>query len=86
MLSISGRCRKLKLYGDDSSQSQSSTGDLGDITGKVVRICIYMCTCQGGKPDTGKLHSSGIAMNVCGSTCEMGAWSMVCVLWQQIEY
>ena len=24
---------KLKLYGDDSSQSQSSTGDLGDFTG-----------------------------------------------------
>ena len=29
---------KIKLYGDDSSQSQSSTGDLGKFTGRVVRI------------------------------------------------
>ena len=28
--------------------------------------------CQGGKPDTGKLHSSYIGMNVCGSTYENG--------------
>ena len=26
--------------------------------------------CQGGKPDTGKFHSSYIGMNVCGSACE----------------
>ena len=34
--------RKIKLYGDDSSQSQSSTGDLGDFTlrGRVVRLCV----------------------------------------------
>ena len=36
--------QKIKLYGDDLSQSQSSTGDLGEITGiegqKVVRICV----------------------------------------------
>ena len=25
--------QKIKLYGDDSSQSQSSTGDLGDFSG-----------------------------------------------------
>ena len=25
--------RKIKIYGDDSSQSQSSTGDLGEFTG-----------------------------------------------------
>ena len=28
--------------------------------------------CQGGKPDTGKFHSSYIGMNVCGSVCENG--------------
>ena len=28
--------------------------------------------CQGGKPDTGKLHSSYIGMNVCGSAYENG--------------
>ena len=28
--------------------------------------------CQGGKPDTGKVHSSYIGMNVCGSACEYG--------------
>ena len=28
--------------------------------------------CQGGKPDTGKFHSSYIGMNVCGSTYENG--------------
>ena len=26
--------------------------------------------CQGGKPDTGKFHSSYIGMNVCGSAYE----------------
>ena len=36
--------------------------------------------CQGGKPVTGKFHSSYIGMNVCGS------WSMARVLRQRIEY
>ena len=46
--------------------------------------------CQGGKPDTGKLGSSYIGMNVCGTAyirMRMGVWSMACtVLWQWIEY
>ena len=54
--------RKIKLYGDDSSQSQSSTGDLGEFTGIVGQSGENMC--QGGKPDTGKFHSSYIGMNV----------------------
>ena len=41
--------RKIKLYGDDSSQSQSSTGDLGEFTGIEGQSGM----CQGGKPDTG---------------------------------
>ena len=41
---------------------------------------------QGGKPDTGKFHSSYIGMNVCGSAYENGAWSMAHVLRQRIEY
>ena len=40
--------------------------------------------CQGGKPDTGKFHSSYIGMNVCGSAYENGAWLMACVLQQRI--
>ena len=72
MLSTSGRRGKL-YYGDDSSQSQSSAGDLGEFTvieefegqsGKNM--------CQGGKPDTGKFHSSYIGMNVRGSVYENG--------------
>ena len=35
--------RKIKLYGDDSSQSQSSTGDLGEFTGIEGKNM-----CQGG--------------------------------------
>ena len=62
--------RKIKLYGDDSSQSQSSTGDLGEITGIVGQSGKNMC--QGGKPDTGKFHSSYIGMNVCDSVYENG--------------
>ena len=58
-LSATGR---IKLYSDDSSQSQSSTGDLGEFTGQSGKNM-----CQGGKPDTGKFHSSYIGMNVCGS-------------------
>ena len=38
--------RKIKLYGDDSSQSQSSTGDLGEFTGIVGQSGKNMC--QGG--------------------------------------
>ena len=62
--------RKIKLYGDDSSQSQSSTGDLGEFTGIVGQSGKNMC--QGGKPDTGRFHSSYIGMNVCGSAYENG--------------
>ena len=52
--------RKIKLYGDDSSQSQSSTGDLGEFTGIEGQSGKSMC--QGGK------HS----LNVCGSAYENG--------------
>ena len=62
--------RKIKLYGDDSSQSQSSTGDLGEFTGIEGQSGKNMC--QGGKPDTGKFHSSYIGMDVCGSAYENG--------------
>ena len=62
--------RKIKLYGDDSSQSQSSTGDLGGFTGIEGQSGKNMC--QGGKPDTGKFHSSYIGMDVCGSAYENG--------------
>ena len=68
-----GRHRKLNYnYGaqDDSSQSQSSTGDLGEFTGIEGQSGKNMC--QEGKPDTGKFHSSYIGMNVCGSACENG--------------
>ena len=48
------------------SQSQSSTGDLGDITGIEGQSGKEMC--QGGKPDTAKLVTpSYIGMNVYGS-------------------
>ena len=64
--------RKIKLYyGDDSSQSQSSAGDLGEFTGIEGQSGKNMC--QGGKPDTGKFHSSYIGMNVCGSAYENGS-------------
>ena len=55
--------RKLKLYGDDSSQSQSSTGDLGGVAGFEG---IGMC--PGGAPDTDYF----ICMNVRCSACENG--------------
>ena len=48
--------RKIKLYGDDSSQCPSSTGDLGEFTGIEGQSGKNMC--QGGKPDTGEFHSS----------------------------
>ena len=57
---------KIKLY-YYSSQSQSSTGDLGDFTGIEGQSGKIMC--QGGKSDTGKFHSSYI---VCGSAYENG--------------
>ena len=39
----------------------------------VCGNCYYVCMCQGGgKPDTGKLHSSYIGTNVCGSAYENG--------------
>ena len=75
--------RKIKLYGDDSSQSQSSTGDLGEFTGIEGQSGKNMC--QGGKPDTGKFHSSYIGMNVCGSAYENGC-VVARVLRQRIEY
>ena len=61
--------RKIKLYGDDSSQSQSSTGEFTGIEGRSGKNM-----CQGGKPDTGKFHSSYniIGMNVCSSAYENG--------------
>ena len=59
--------RKIKLYGDDSSQSQSSTGECTGIEGQSGKNM-----CQGGKLDTGKFHSSYIGMKVCGSAYENG--------------
>ena len=56
--------RKLKFYGDDSSQFQSSTGDLGDVAGFEGHSGVGMC--QGGEPDT----DYSICMNVCCSACE----------------
>ena len=69
--------RKIKLY----TQSQSSAGDLGEFTGIEGQSGKNMC--QGGKPDTGKFHSSYIRMNVCDSAY---AWSMAHVLRQRIDY
>ena len=51
----------LKLYGDDSSQSQSSTRDVGDVTGFEG---------HSGEPDTGEFQYSSICVNACCSTCE----------------
>ena len=54
----------------------------------VEFISVYLSgknMCQGGKPDTGKLHSSYIGTYV-APPMRMGAWSMACVLRQQIEY
>ena len=48
-----------------------------------------MNMCQGGKPDTGKFHSSYIGMNVCGSAYENGCvvdGRAARVLRQRIEY
>ena len=59
-----------RKIGDDSSQSQSSAGDLGEFTGIEGQSGKNMY--QGGKPDTGKFHSSYIGMNVCGSAYENG--------------
>ena len=58
---------KIKLYGDDSSQSQSSTGDLGELRGRVVRICVREVSLT-----LVSFHSSYIGMNVCGSAYENG--------------
>ena len=67
-MSTSGRRGKLNYNnGDDSSQSQSSTGDLGEFTGIEGQSGGNVC--QGGKP---KFHSSYIGMNVCGSAYENG--------------
>ena len=61
---------EILIESDDSSQSQSSAGDLGEFIGIEGQSGKNMC--QGGKPDTGKFHSSYIAMNVCGSAYENG--------------
>ena len=56
-----------------SLSPQPTTGDLGDFTGVEGPSGKIMC--QGGKPDTGKFHSSYIGMNVifvCGSAYENG--------------
>ena len=73
--------RKIKLYGDDSSQSPSSTRDLGEFTGIEGQSGKNMC--QGGKPDTGEFHSSYMYV---APPMRMGAWSMARVLRQRIEY
>ena len=78
----SGRRGKLNyMVMTRSSQSQSSTGDRGEFTGIEGQSGKNMC--QGGKPDTGKFHSSYIGMSVCGfayangcvvdGTCAMAA-------------
>ena len=38
-----------------------------------------MVVCEGGKPDTGKLYSSNIAMNVCGSAYDNDMYMVDCV-------
>ena len=64
----------LNMYGDvvmeicGKLQSQSSTGYLGEFTGIEGQSGKDMC--QGGKPATGKFHSSYTSMNVCGSAYE----------------
>ena len=63
--------RKIKLYRDDSSQSQSSAGDLGNLLGlrgRVVRICVRGVSLT----LVAKFNSSYIGMNVCGSAYENG--------------
>ena len=82
-LSIFGRLGKLNYiyYGDDSSQSQSSTGDLGCITGIEGQSGKDMC-----QPDSGNLHLPYIGMNDCCFAYDNGALSMACALRQQIEY
>ena len=64
--------QKIKLYGDDSSQSQSSymSSYMEDITGIEGPGGKKMW--QGGKPDTGKFDSSYVGTNVCGSAYENG--------------
>ena len=58
------------------SKYLSSNGDLGGFTGGKKM-------CQGGKPDTGKFHSSCMYV---APPMRMGAWSMARVLRQRIEY
>ena len=54
------------------SLGKSSTGDLWEFTGIEGQSGKNMCH-GGGKPDTGKFHSSYIiGMNVCGSAYENG--------------
>ena len=58
---------KLKLYSDDSSQSLSSTEDLGDVIGFEGHSSVGVC--QRGEPDT---QYSSICMNVSCSAYETG--------------
>ena len=63
--------RKRRLYGENECAQQPSpqspAGDLGDIGGVGVQNGKFMC--QGGKTDTGVLHSH---MCVCGSAHSCG--------------
>ena len=69
------------LYGDDSSQSQSSIKDLGDIT-EIEGQNGKEGMCQGGKRVAGKLHSFYIVMKACGSPNQNGrVVNGVCVLY-----
>ena len=74
--------RKFKLYGDDSSQSQSSTGDLGGVAGFEGHSGVGMC--QGGKPDTGEFFNMYECMLLW--PVRTGAWSMAHVLQRRIKY
>ena len=60
--------KKFSQYCNSVSPLPGIWGNLLGLRGRVVRICM----CQGGKPDTGKFHSSYIGMNVCDSAYENG--------------
>ena len=53
---------------------KSALGGRENIKNELPSYNINLKTyqCQGGKPDTGKFHSSYIGMNVCGSAYENG--------------
>ena len=73
--------RKITLYGDDSSQSQSSAGDLGDLLGlrgRVVRICVSLTLVS--------FTNLILVWMYVVPPMRMGAWLMARVLRQRIEY